>query len=65
MRDFRNYDIWKFAMSLAKEIYLLTNTYPDSERFGLCSRMRRSVVSIGSNIAEGCSRASEKDFSRF
>ena len=44
---------------------ILTKGFPDSERFGLVSQINRCSVSIASNIAEGCSRTSQKDFSRF
>ena len=52
-------------MDLAGEIYLLTNSFPSIERFGLISQMQRSAVSIPSNIAEGSAKSSNKDFSRF
>lgn len=52
-------------MDLASEIYLLTNSFPSIERFGLISQMQRSAVSIPSNIAEGSAKSSNKDFSRF
>lgn len=44
------------AKTLAVSVYSLTRTFPTSERFGLTAQMRRAVVSIGSNIAEGCGR---------
>lgn len=65
MRNFRDYEIWKNAVDLAKSIYVLTQSFPVSEKFGLTNQIRRAVVSIGSNIAEGASRKSEKDFCRF
>lgn len=46
-------------------IYNLTKEFPSDERFGLISQLRRAAVSIPSNIAEGCSRSSEKDFNRY
>ncbi len=52
-------------MDLASEIYLLANSFPSIERFGLISQMQRSAVSIPSNIAEGSAKSSNKDFSRF
>jgi four helix bundle protein len=45
--------VWQKAIELVKEIYKLTDQFPKSETFGLCSQMRRSAVSIPSNIAEG------------
>jgi len=65
MRNFREYDIWKHAIEIAKEIYLLTEKFPTTEKYGLISQIQRAAVSIGSNIAEGASRASEKEFSHF
>ena len=46
-------------------MYLLMKTIPDEEKFGLISQIKRSAVSIPSNIAEGCAKKSNKDFSRF
>lgn len=65
MRNFRDYDIWKGAIELSKSIYCLTQSFPASERYGLTDQIRRAVVSMGSNIAEGSSRKSEKDFCRY
>jgi len=65
MRNFRNLEIWRKGIELVKKIYALTKTYPSEERFGLISQMQRAVVSIPSNIAEGCSRNSEKEYKRF
>jgi len=52
-------------MDLVVEIYQLTNTFPNNEKFGLSSQMNRSAVSIPSNIAEGSAKSSNKDFARF
>ncbi len=65
MHNFKKLDIWIKAMDLASEIYLLTNSFPSIERFGLISQMQRSAVSIPSNIAEGSAKSSNKDFARF
>ena len=65
MRDFRKYDIWLQSVDFATEIYKLTATFPKNELYALADQMQRAVVSIGSNIAEGCSRESEKDFAHF
>ncbi|WP_350290420.1 four helix bundle protein [uncultured Croceitalea sp.] len=61
MRNF----IWKDARLLVKETYKLTNSLPDSEKYGLTSQINRAVISIPANIAEGCSKYSQKDFIRF
>lgn len=65
MRNFRELDIWNLSRSLVKEIYLLMKTIPNEEKFSLISQIKRSAVSIPSNIAEGCAKKSNKDFSRF
>ena len=65
MRNFRELDIWKESILIAKEVYLLMSSIPTDEKFGLISQIKRNVVSISSNIAEGCSRKSDKDFARF
>lgn len=63
--NFKNLDVWKLARELCKEIYESTNSFPMEEKFSLTSQIRRCAVSIPSNIAEGTSRTSDKDFSRF
>jgi len=65
MRNFREYDIWIDSMKLVKEVYLLVKLFPSTEKFSLTSQITRSAVSVPSNIAEGASRRSEKDFARF
>ena len=58
-------DIWKRSIDLVVKTYFLTNTYPNSEKFGLVSQMRRAAVSIPSNLAEGAARNTNKDYVRF
>lgn len=65
MRNFRELEVWKDARVLVKEIYTLTNSLPDSERYGLVSQINRCAVSIPANIAEGSAKYSQKDFVRF
>lgn len=65
MKDFRKLNIWVNAMELTSLVYKYTQSLPDHERFGLVSQMRRSAVSIPSNIAEGCSRSSQTELNRF
>lgn len=65
MRDFRQYEVWKNAISSTTEVYKLTSVFPSSEKFGLTNQLQRATVSIASNIAEGASRTSEKDFAHF
>ena len=65
MHRFKDLEIWKLSRQLCSQIYLTTFNFPDNEKFGLTNQLRRASVSVPSNIAEGCSRSSDKDFSRF
>ena len=65
MKDFRKLVIWEKGMELAKQVYAFTALLPQKEQFGLISQMNRCSVSIPSNIAEGSSRSSQKDYKRF
>ncbi|MCL1665459.1 four helix bundle protein [Elizabethkingia ursingii] len=62
---FEKLEVWQNAKNLSVIIYQLTSNYPEKERFGLTSQMNRSSVSIAANIAEGSTRKSNKDKSRF
>ncbi len=63
--SFEKLDVWKEATLLAITIYKTTETYPDNEKFGLISQMRRCSISIASNLAEGVSRLTTKDKAHF
>jgi four helix bundle protein len=65
MHNFKKLSIWVNAMSLVKDVYLLTSNFPKEEKFGLISQINRCSISIPSNIAEGSSRSSNKEFSHF
>jgi len=65
MHNFRNLQVWEKGVELTKSVYQLTKSFPEDEKFGLITQMRRCAVSIPSNIAEGSARNTEKDFSRF
>ena len=65
MRNFRNYDFWQDSKGLTKEVYVLLKSFPKEEQYALCDQIRRAVVSIPSNIAEGAGRESEADFAHF
>ena len=65
MRDFRRLEVWKQSMELVNLVYDLIDTFPKNEQFAISQQMQRCSVSIPSNIAEGCSRKSDKEFSRF
>jgi four helix bundle protein len=62
---FGKLEVWQEAMSLVGEVYSLTQAFPKEEQYGLVSQLRRSAVSIPSNIAEGTGRSSDKDFLHF
>ncbi|MBS1682228.1 MAG: four helix bundle protein [Bacteroidetes bacterium] len=57
--------IWHKAMEVATQVYRLTTDFPKEEKYGLTSQIRRSAVSIPSNIAEGAGRNSNKEFVHF
>jgi four helix bundle protein len=65
MFGFEKLDVWQKAIDFADVVYSTTRQFPSDERFGLTNQMRRAAVSISSNIAEGSSRNSRKDFARF
>ena len=65
MKDFKNLKVWQKGIKMVVEIYKSTKKFPQEELYGLTSQMRRSSVSIPSNIAEGSGRNSDKDFHRF
>ena len=58
-------EVWKWSIRYVTTIYQLTESFPSVEKFGLTSQIRRSAVSIPSNIAEGAARHSDKEFLRF
>ena len=64
-RAHKRLDVWRESMTLATDIYKLTELFPRSEIYGLTSQMRRAAVSVPSNIAEGAARYSDKEFSQF
>jgi len=65
MKTHKDLNVWIKAVELVTLIYKETNSFPSSEIYGLTSQIRRSAVSIPSNIAEGAGRNSKKEFSRF
>ncbi|MCL9805362.1 four helix bundle protein [Flavobacterium amniphilum] len=65
MHQFKELAIWKKSRLFCSEIYTVTSNFPSDEKFGITNQLRRASVSIPSNIAEGSSRNSNKDFSRF
>lgn len=65
IKSYRDLIVWQKSIELVKRIYLITQVFPREEIFGLTSQMRRSAVSIPSNIAEGYGRHSTGDYIRF
>ena len=62
---YKQLKVWQQSLEVAKVVYLLTEDFPKREWFGLASQMRRSAVSIPSNIAEGNARYTKKDYRHF
>ena len=65
MRNFKELKIWQKGFEIASKSFQLVNSFPKEEKFGLSIQITRAAVSIPSNIAEGSSRSSEKDYNRF
>jgi len=65
VQDFRRLSVWNKAYELVLETYRVSRAFPKDELFGLTSQLRRSVSSIGANIAEGCCKSGDRDFGRF
>ena len=65
MKDFRQLKVWDKSHQLALAVYKATKEFPKEELYGLTSQIRRSSMSIPTNIAEGCGRFTDADFARF
>jgi four helix bundle protein len=65
IKSYKELIVWQKSIKLVKEIFILTNKFPKSELYGLVSQMRRVVVAIPSNIAEGYGRKSSKEYAQF
>lgn len=63
--NFKELKVWQNSRELVKKVYVATVEFPNNEQYGLTSQIRRSSISIVSNIAEGSGRGTDKDFSRF
>jgi four helix bundle protein len=62
LKSYRELKVWEAAMQLVTEIYKVSRKLPDEEKFGLCSQLRRAVVSIPCNIADGYGRSHRGDY---
>ena len=65
MRNFKELKVWQKAHRMVIEVYRITRAFPSNERYGLVSQLRRSAASVPANIAEGCGRKGEREFSQF
>ncbi len=65
INDFKQLRVWQKAMEIVKEVYEVSKQFPREELYGLTSQMRRSAISIPSNIAEGFKRFSNKEYKQF
>ncbi len=65
MQDFKKLEVWTDAIEFCAKIYETTKKFPDDERYGLTSQLRRASASISTNIAEGAGRRTEGDFRQF
>jgi len=64
-RKHHSLEVWKKSVNLVTEIYKVTDTYPEQEVYGLTSQIRRSAISVPSNIAEGAARTGHKEFLKY
>jgi four helix bundle protein len=65
MQNFRQLQVWQKAHQLTLAVYRITKSFPRDELYGLTAQLRRSSSSIPANLAEGCGRSSDAEFSRF
>ncbi len=65
VKTHKDLDVWHASIVLAEDIYRLSSSFPKEEVYGITSQVRRAVVSIASNIAEGAARSTNKDFVHF
>lgn len=65
MKPHKNLDAWKLSFVFVKDVYKATAMFPNEEKFGLVSQIRRAAVSVPVNIAEGAARKSKKEFVQF
>jgi len=62
LKSYKELIVWQKAITLVKEVFILTNKFPKSELYGIIAQMRRATISILSNSAEGYGRKSNKEY---
>lgn len=65
IKSFKDLEIWKKSINLVEDVYVATRSFPKEETYGLTSQIRRSVVSIPSNVSEGFARLHNKEYRKF
>ena len=65
IENYKELDVWKKSVGLTTDLYKLTSRFPDAERYGLASQIRRATTSIAANIAEGWGRGSTGEYIQF
>ena len=65
IKTHKDLDVWKKSMDLVERVYRRTESFPDSEKYGLTNQIRRCAVSVSSNIAEGAARNTDNEFVQF
>jgi four helix bundle protein len=65
MHRYKELEVWKLSVDMVEEIYKITKNFPENEEFGITSQIRRSAISIPSNIAEGAGKNTNGDFCRY
>ena len=65
MQDYHKLKVWKKAHRLVLKVYQATKSFPDDERYGITSQLRRAASSIPTNLAEGAGRGSQKEMAQF
>ncbi|WP_221028833.1 four helix bundle protein [Actomonas aquatica] len=65
MKDYRDLEVWRRSHDLVLAVYRASQCFPNDERFGLTSQLRRSAASIPANLAEGCGRHSDAELARY
>lgn len=65
VKSHRDLDVWRDAIDLVEQVYRITAGFPEQERYGLVSQMRRAAVSVPANIAEGAARGGRREYVHF